>query len=283
MYQLNFYLYQWLISVWYGFYSYTLKMYTQEQKKFRVRKEEEVFADIECVAKAVPQTRRVFLADGDAMILPTRRLKLVLEKLQASFPNLERITSYCLPRNLAKKTTEELKELKALGLDMLYIGLESGDDFVLDMVNKGETFESSVSALKKIRDSGIRSSVMVLNGLGGQRYSEQHALNSAKAVNSAQPDYVSTLVVSFPMGEERYRERFIDWEPLNQRQLFKKLRTFVGHLELENTVFRSDHASNYLPLKGVLGKDKARLLSELDTAIHQSEKVSLRQEWQRGL
>lgn len=259
------------------------EMYTQEQKKFRARKEEEVFADIECVAKVVPQTRRVFLADGDAMILPTRRLKLVLEKLQASFPNVERITSYCLPRNLAKKTTEELKELKALGLDMLYVGLESGDDFVLDMVNKGETFESSVSALKKIRDSGIRSSVMVLNGLGGQRYSEQHALNSAKAVNSAQPDYVSTLVVSFPMGEERYRERFIDWEPLNQRQLFKELRTFIGHLELENTVFRSDHASNYLPLKGVLGKDKARLLSELDTAIHQPEKVSLRQEWQRGL
>lgn len=259
------------------------EMYTQEQKKFRARKEEEVFADIECVAKVVPQTRRVFLADGDAMILPTRRLKLVLEKLQASFPNVERITSYCLPRNLAKKTTEELKELKALGLDMLYVGLESGDDFVLDMVNKGETFESSVSALKKIRDSGIRSSVMVLNGLGGQRYSEQHALNSAKAVNSAQPDYVSTLVVSFPMGEERYRERFIDWEPLNQRQLFKELRMFIGHLELENTVFRSDHASNYLPLKGVLGKDKARLLSELDTAIHQPEKVSLRQEWQRGL
>ena len=259
------------------------EMYTQEQKKFRARKEEEVFADIERVAKAVPQTRRVFLADGDAMILPTRRLKLVLEKLHSSFPNLERITSYCLPRNLAKKTTEELKELKALGLDMLYVGLESGDDFVLEMVNKGETFESSVSALKKIRDSGIRSSVMVLNGLGGQRYSEQHALNSAKAVNAAQPDYVSTLVVSFPMGEERYRERFNDWEPLNQRQLFKELRAFIGHLELENTVFRSDHASNYLPLKGVLGKDKVRLLSELDTAIHQPEKVSLRQEWQRGL
>lgn len=259
------------------------EMYTQEQKKFRARKEEEVFADIERVAKAVPQTRRVFLADGDAMILPTRRLKLVLEKLQASFPNLERITSYCLPRNLAKKTTEELKELKALGLDMLYVGLESGDDFVLEMVNKGETFESSVSALKKIRDSGIRSSVMVLNGLGGQRYSEQHALNSAKAVNAAQPDYVSTLVVSFPMGEDRYRERFSDWEPLNQRQLFKELRAFISHLELENTVFRSDHASNYLPLKGVLGKDKVRLLSELDTAIHQPEKVSLRQEWQRGL
>lgn len=259
------------------------EMYTQEQKKFRARKEEEVFADIERVAQAVPQTRRVFLADGDAMILPTRRLKIVLEKLRASFPNLERVTSYCLPRNLAKKTVEELKELHELGLDMLYVGLESGDDLVLDMVNKGETHESSVSALRKIKAAGIKSSVMVLNGLGGQRYSEQHAINSAKAINESQPDYVSTLVVSFPMGEERYRERFTDWEPLTQMQLFKELHCFIEHLELENTVFRSDHASNYLPLKGVLGEDKERLLSELSLAINEPGKVRLREEWQRGL
>lgn len=259
------------------------EMYTQEQKKFRARKDEEVFADIERVARAVPQTKRVFLADGDAMILPTRRLKVVLEKLRESFPNLERVTSYCLPRNLAKKSVEELKELRALGLQMLYVGLESGDDFVLEMVNKGETYESSVSALKKIREAGIKSSVMVLNGLGGQRYSRQHAVNSAKAINEAQPDYVSTLVVSFPLGEERYRERFTDWEPLSQAQLFRELYQFIGHLELDNTTFRSDHASNYLPLKGMLGKDKQRLLAELDMAINQPENVRLREEWQRGL
>lgn len=259
------------------------EMYTQEQKKFRARKDEEVFADIERVARAVPQTKRVFLADGDAMILPTRRLKVVLEKLRESFPNLERVTSYCLPRNLAKKSVEELKELHALGLQMLYVGLESGDDFVLEMVNKGETYESSVSALKKIREAGIKSSVMVLNGLGGQRYSQQHAVNSAKAINEAQPDYVSTLVVSFPLGEERYRERFTDWEPLSQAQLFRELYQFIDHLELDNTTFRSDHASNYLPLKGVLGQDKQRLLAELDMAINQPENVRLREEWQRGL
>jgi len=259
------------------------EMYTQEQKKFRARKDEEVQADIAKVAAQVPQTKRVFLADGDAMILPTRRLKAVLENVRASFPNLERVSSYCLPRNLAKKSVEELIELRELGLEMLYVGLESGDDFVLDMVNKGESYESSVSALKKIKAAGIKSSVMVLNGLGGQRYSEQHAINSARAVNEAQPDYVSTLVVSFPMGEARYRERFTDWEPLTQAQLFRELHTFIAHLELDNSTFRSDHASNYLPLKGTLGKDKAALLSQLDTAINTPDKIQLRQEWQRGL
>lgn len=259
------------------------EMYTQEQKKFRARKDEEVQADIAKVAVQVPQTKRVFLADGDAMILPTRRLKSVLENLKDSFLNLERVSSYCLPRNLAKKSVEELIELRELGLEMLYVGLESGDDFVLDMVNKGESFESSVSALQKIKQAGIKSSVMVLNGLGGQRYSQQHAVNSAKAINAAQPDYVSTLVVSFPMGEERYRERFVDWEPLTQTQLFRELHTFISHLELEDSTFRSDHASNYLPLKGQLGRDKTKLLTQLDTAINTPEKIQLREEWQRGL
>lgn len=259
------------------------EMYTQAQKKFRARKDEDVLQDISNAAKAMPGVRRVFLADGDAMILPTRRLKIILEQLRANFPSLERVSSYCLPRNLAKKSIEELKELKALGLDMLYVGLESGDDVVLAKVNKGETFESSVSALTKIRDAGLRSSVMVLNGLGGRVYSEQHALNSAKAVNAAQPDFVSTLVVSFPLGEERFREGFSDFESLDQHELFKELRLFVEALELENTTFRSDHASNYLPLKGEMGRDKQALLAQLDLAINEPDKVILRQEWQRGL
>ena len=150
-------------------------MYTQEQKKFRARKDEDILRDIENTAKAMPGIRRVFLADGDAMILPTRRLKQVLLWLRENFPSLERVSSYCLPRNIAKKSVEDLAELKELGLDILYVGLESGDDTVLERVNKGETHESSVSALNKIRNAGLRSSVMVLNGLGGTKYSEQHA------------------------------------------------------------------------------------------------------------
>ncbi len=259
------------------------EMYTQEQKKFRARKDQEVLDDIKKTAQAIPNVKRVFLADGDAMVLPTRRLIQVLQWLKEYFPLLERVSSYCLPRNIAKKTVEELAELKALGLDILYVGLESGDDTVLNRVSKGETHESSVSALRKIRESGLRSSVMILNGLGGQKYSKQHALNSAKAVNEAQPDYVSTLVVSFPTGEDRFRREFNDYQPMDQHQLFVELRTFLGALELENSTFRSDHASNYLPLKGQLGADKARLLSELDFAIESPDKAVLRQEWQRGL
>jgi len=258
-------------------------MYTQEQKKFRARKDQEVLDDIKKTAQAIPNVKRVFLADGDAMVLPTRRLIQVLQWLKEYFPLLERVSSYCLPRNIAKKTVEELAELKALGLDILYVGLESGDDTVLNRVSKGETHESSVSALRKIRESGLRSSVMILNGLGGQKYSKQHALNSAKAVNEAQPDYVSTLVVSFPTGEDRFRREFNDYQPMDQHQLFVELRTFLGALELENSTFRSDHASNYLPLKGQLGADKARLLGELDFAIESPDKAVLRQEWQRGL
>lgn len=258
-------------------------MYTQPQKKFRARKEQEVLEEIKRVAAQMPYVQRVFLADGDAMMLPMRRLLQVMAWLQEYLPNLERVSSYCLPRNLAKKSVEDLQALHEAGLDILYVGLESGDDVVLEKVNKGESYESSVSALVKIRDAGLRSSVMVLNGLGGRAYSEQHALNSARAINAAQPDYVSTLVVSFPQGEQRFRENFADYEAMDQHDLFVELRQFIGALELEKTTFRSDHASNYLPLKGELGADKAALLAQLDLAINEPGKVRLRQEWQRGL
>lgn len=259
------------------------EMYTQPQKKFRARKDEDILQDIKNTAQAMPAVKRVFLADGDAMVLPTRRLKQILVWLKEYLPNLERVTSYCLPRNIAKKSAEELRELKELGLAILYVGLESGDTEVLELVNKGESYESSVSALKKIKEAGIKSSVMVLNGLGGKNLSEQHAINSARAINESQPDFVSTLVVSFPLGEDRFKTRFSDFQALEQHDLFKELFTFISHLELENSVFRSDHASNYLPLKGVLGQDKSRLLAELEMAIHEPDKVILRQEWQRGL
>lgn len=259
------------------------EMYTQPQKKFRARKEQEILEEIKRVAAQMPYVRRVFLADGDAMMLPMRRLLQVMAWLQEYLPNLERVSSYCLPRNLAKKSVEDLQALREAGLDILYVGLESGDDAVLEKVNKGESYESSVSALVKIREAGLRSSVMVLNGLGGRAYSKQHALNSARAINAAQPDYVSTLVVSFPQGEDRFRENFTDYEAMDQHDLFVELRQFIAALELEKTTFRSDHASNYLPLKGELGTDKAALLAQLDLAINEPGKVRLRQEWQRGL
>lgn len=261
------------------------EMYTAPQKKFRGRREEDIRQDIDAAARAFgPDVRRVFLADGDAMVLPTRRLLAILADLKSAFPALQRVSSYCLPRNLAKKTVEELASLREAGLEFLYVGMESGDDEVLRRVNKGESYESTRSALDKIHQAGLTSSVMVLNGLGGEELSEQHAINTARLCNDTQPNYLSTLVVSFPKGDERFREGFGEgFEPLSQAGLFREIRQFLDHLELDKTIFRSDHASNYLVLKGVLGRDKERLLGEVDFAIANPGVAPLRPEWMRGL
>ncbi|WP_068641950.1 radical SAM protein, partial [Oleiphilus sp. HI0132] len=254
------------------------------QKKFKPKKIEEIEQEVSAVAKSMPNVGRFFLADGDAMTLSFRRLKEILECINRYFPDKERVTAYCLPRNIKKKTVEELAELRALGLSMVYVGCESGDDKVLECVVKGETYESSKDALLKLKAAGIKSSVMILNGLGGKKFSKQHAVNSAKLMNETQPEFVSTLVVSFPMGEERFRAGFNgDYEPLEQLDLFHEIRTLIANFELENTVFRSDHASNYLVLKGNLGADKQAMLSKIDLALNKPGAIPLRQEWQRGL
>ncbi|MFE8071708.1 radical SAM protein [Marinobacteraceae bacterium S3BR75-40.1] len=259
------------------------EMYTQPQKKFRARRDEDIRADIERAARTLGPVRRVFLADGDAMVLPTRRLLAIIGWLREAFPSLERVGSYCLPRNLRKKSVADLQALREAGLQILYIGVESGDDTVLEKVQKGETYASSLEALQKIHQAGITSSVMVLNGLGGEVYSEQHAINSARVLNEAQPDYLSTLVVSFPVGLERFKAQFPEFTPLQQMDLFRELRLFLEHLDLKDTVFRSDHASNYLVLKGRLNQDRDSMLRQLDLAINQPGAVPLRAEWQRGL
>ena len=260
------------------------EMYTAPQKKFRARDEAEVLESIRLAGERYgDEVRRVFLADGDATVLPTRRLLAILAAIRTHLPAARRISSYCLPRNLRKKSQAEVDELAAAGLSMVYVGAESGDDQVLAAVNKGETFETTRDALDKLGAAGITRSVMVLNGLGGKVYSHQHAENSARLVNATQPEYLATLVVSFPMGEQRFRAGFPEWEPLTQHELFVETEQLLAALELSRTVFRSDHASNWLVLKGTLGVDKARLLAQVRQAIETPEQAHLRPAWARGL
>lgn len=258
------------------------EMYTAPQKKFRARSEAEVLDNIRALgARYGSQLRRIFLADGDALVLPTRRLLNILAAIREHLPAVRRVSSYCLARNLAKKSVSELQALAAAGLGLVYLGAESGDDEVLAAVNKGETYATTLDALEKLGAAGISRSVMILNGLGGRPLSLQHAENSARLVNAAQPEYLSTLVVSFPLGEARFRAGFPNWEPLEQPALFAEMRHFISALELRRTVFRSDHASNWLILKGTLGADKARLLAEIDAAL--AGQMPLRPAWARGL
>ena len=260
------------------------EMYTAPQKRFRPRDEAEVMESVErCGERYGASVARVFLADGDAMTLSTRRLAAILEAIRRELPGVRRVSSYCLPRNVGRKSVAELRALAELGLSLAYVGAESGDDEVLARVEKGETFASTRQALEKLGEAGIKRSVMILNGLGGASLSGRHAANSAALINAAQPEFLATLVVSFPRGEARFRAKFPDFEPLDVAGLLREMEAFLSRLELKRTVFRSDHASNWLVLRGALGADKARLLAQLRAAIAAPQEAPLRPAWARGL
>lgn len=257
------------------------EMYTSKQ--FRARKEEDVFSDILAFKPYASQIRKVFLADGDAMVLSTNRLLRILSELKNTFPKLQRISAYASPRNLNDKSVAEMQELQKAGLSLLYVGIESGDNSVLEMVNKGETFESIVSGLNKSKQAGINSSVMIINGLGGKLFSKQHAINSAKILNETQPRYASTLVLSTYKGMDYYKNRIkAEFSELNLQALINEMQIFIENTNLEETIFRSDHASNYLVLKGVLGRDKNSFLEKINLALKNPNLANLRSEDMRG-
>lgn len=257
-------------------------MYTQPQKRFSVKPEEDVRREIEWFSRHHSGIQRVFLADGDVVALPARRLLFILDTIHRYLPEVTRISSYCSPRNVTRKSDEELKALHDAGLRQVYVGAESGDDFVLKSINKGETHQSTVDSLNRLADAGIKRSVMIINGVGGTRFSEQHALNSALLANRTQPEFLAALVLNLPHGEARFQQGYNgQFIKMNQHERFLEMRQFVGALELKSTIFRSDHASNQLVLKGTLGKDKEHLLQEIDLAIEHPDEAHLRPEWIR--
>jgi hypothetical protein len=242
-------------------------MYTDPQKKFRPGNENEILDEIRRCADSNQQPRRVFLADGDALVLSMRRLTTILQAIQTHLPSVTRVSSYCLPRNLKKKTDDDLRELETLGLKLIYVGAESGDDTVLGHIDKGETFESTAVSLLRAQQAGIKTSVMVINGIGGRKHSEQHALESARLVNQVQPNYLATLVLTFYRDRQKVIDGYdADFSELNTAELCREMELFIGATELEKTIFRSDHISNHLILRGVLGKDKKTMLAQIKEA-----------------
>ena len=236
-------------------------------KRFFVRDLREVLAEIAEAAAEWPEAPRVFLGDGDALAAPADFLKEVLSALKRQFPRLRRVTCYATPMNLLEKTHDELKELAASGLSLLYVGLESGSDAVLKAVGKGATSGECVEGVAKAKAAGIRSSVMVLLGLGGVEGSEMHARETARAVNRMAPAYLSALtwipVAQAPLarGLEAGRFRLPDDDGI-----LDELALLIEHLDAEGCVFRANHASNPLPIGGRLNRDKQRLLAAVAAA-----------------
>ena len=257
------------------------EMYTAPQKKFHTRNIETIREELSRVAALNIPIRRIFLADGDAMTLSFRRSHEIMTIINHYFPHIERVSSYCLPRNIANKSIEELQELREMGLKLVYVGCESGDDLVLQKIHKSETYLTSEKALLKLGEAGIKRSVMILNGLGGMAYSHQHAINSARLMNGTQPEYLSVLVLNFPNGKQRLQQDFPEFVMPDTMALLDEMSVFIESLNLNKTIFRSDHASNYVVLKGILNQDQDRLLAQIENAKRHPE--TLRPEWARGL
>ncbi len=242
------------------------EMYTS--KKFKARSIDELRPEIETLSQVYAGAKKVFLADGNAFVLSTNKLLPILEEINKNFGRIQRVSSYAMPRDILSKSDDELKSLRDNGLKLLYIGIETGDDGLLELIDKGETANSTVEGILKSHKAGIDTSIMIINGLGGRKYSQQHAVNSAKVINQINPKFLSTLTLSMPFGESHFKSRFKgEYVPLTVVELFEELRTFLSLTDLNNVIYRSNHVSNNLILSGTLSKDKENLIEQIDEAI----------------
>ena len=257
---------------------------TYLDKPFQVRPVDDVRQDIALARQFIPDTRRVFLADGNALVLNARRLLPVLDDLAAAFPDLQRVAAYANARDLLQKSRSELKLLREKGLRIVYLGLESGSDEVLRRINKGATAAEMIAAVQHAQAEDIRVSVIGLLGIGGSELSAAHAEATGHVVSAMDPRYLSLLTLMLVPGTPLYTQwRQGAFRPLEPEALLSELRQIILHLEgLSGCIFRTNHASNYLPLAGTLPKDKPRLLTTLDTAIC-SGRAALRPEAWRAL
>ncbi len=251
-------------------------------KRFRLVPQDEILATIvEARATLGDDVRRVFLADGDAMCLSPRRLLPILESLNQAFPRLQRISAYANARDILKKSDQELGQLRALKLRLLYVGLESGDEETLRRVQKGAAPGEIAEAVVRAREAGIRASVMVLIGLAGRERSAIHARTSAEMINRMEPSFTALLTYT-PVPGSPFFEAIGRGEmelPTPQESL-EEIREFLANISCRTT-FSCNHASNYLPLQGKLPGSQEQLLAMLDAAI--GGEVPLKPEWMRGL
>ena len=257
---------------------------TYQDKPFQVRPPEEVLEDIALAQESMPDTRRVFLADGNALVLSTRRLERILDALSTAFPRLRRVAAYANATDLLNKPCDELTLLREKGLQVVYLGLESGSDEVLRRIDKGVTAAEMVEATHRARAAGIRVSVIGILGLGGPELSIEHAEATGRIASAMDPPYLSMLTLMLVPETPLHRQ----WQQgtfqlMDAEDLLAELRHLILHLNgLSRCIFRTNHASNYLPLAGTLSRDKEALLTTLDAALAQGRSV-LRPEAWRGL
>jgi radical SAM superfamily enzyme YgiQ (UPF0313 family) len=255
-----------------------------KDKRFNIRKLEDVQRDLEEVRPYARQVRRIFLADGDALIMPQRMMVPMLESIREALPHTERIGVYGNTKSILKKTPEELAELRKLGIGIVYLGVETGDQEILDRVHKGTKLDDTAAAVERVKAAGMKISVSVLLGLGGVERSQIHAERTGQFLNRIKPDFGAALSVMVvpgtPLAEEEARGEFTCPDAY---MMLEELHTILSYIEGGQMYFTSAHASNYLPIKGWLPEEKAEMLATIEHVLRARDRRHLRPEYLRGL
>jgi radical SAM superfamily enzyme YgiQ (UPF0313 family) len=255
---------------------------TYKDKRFRIKDEKIILSDILFASKYMKRQDRLFLMDGDALIIPQKRLMWILESIKEHIPWVRRVGAYANAKSIRMKSLEELIELKENGLGILYLGVESGDEETLKEVHKGTSAQNLINMGKKVRDAGMKLSVTVLLGIAGRQRSVEHARATGELLSAMDPNYVGALTVMLIPGIPLYEDfRTGEFELPNEKEVLMELREMMVHTNLSRGLFFSNHASNYLPVRARLPKGKQDALDLIDSALR--GETELRPEWMRGL
>jgi len=253
-----------------------------KDKKFRIRSIEDIIKDISEASMQYKSIKRIFLADGDALMIKTAELLKILEHIRNTIPECERVGIYASPRSIMLKSHEDLKLLREAGLGIAYLGLESGSNEILKSINKGADSQEIVETGQKVKEAGILLSVTLISGLGGKQLWKEHALESAKAINKMKPDFLGLLTLMVEPGTKLYEEVSEgSFKLLTPQEIAAETLELLKNLDCEGCIFRSNHASNYLSLKGTLNRDRELLINQLQEAIE--GELDFKEEYLRGL
>jgi radical SAM superfamily enzyme YgiQ (UPF0313 family) len=251
-------------------------------ERFRIKPDAVIMEDIAFAAAHFQRQRRLFLCDGDALIIPQKRLRHILAAIKAQLPWVTRVGAYANAKSLKMKTIDELKQLRDQGLGIVYMGLETGDDVTLMRIRKGATSQEMIQMGRKAREAGIKLSVTVLLGIAGPQRSPIHARETGRVLSAMEPDYVGALslmlIPGTPMHDAVGGGEFVVMEP---KELIQELRSIIEHTQLTRGLFHANHPSNYLPIKARLPRDKDAILKQIDAAL--TDRIQLRPEWLRAL
>jgi radical SAM superfamily enzyme YgiQ (UPF0313 family) len=235
-------------------------------KEYSERPIEEIKAEIKVMSKLQPSVTRIFLADGDALNVSTENLIEILKHIKASFKSLERISCYSMPKNLIQKTNEELRSLKKSGLDMVYLGIESGNNTILRKVTKGASKEMIINSCKKAKENGFIVSCMVILGLGGKKYSDCHAIDTSDVINQIEPNYLGALTLYMePEIEKEFYSKFNEpFQPLEDLEVLNEMENLISNIDVkEEVIFRANHASNVYSVGGTLPQEKGKIREKI--------------------